>query len=350
MLSLSLEQVRSRTQLIAFRDHVQAIEDRGLVRHTEAILPTREALHERRSRYPGLTRPELALVTAYTKIDLAARIETSAFVDDPYLIDRFLKPYFPPSIADNFGAEVTHHRLRRELIATRAINELVDLEGSTFVFSFARDCGVSAEDAVRAWVIASDVLSIHQSAEELKRTPSITAIGDDLGAFLALERASRSATGWALTQAEPASSIGAVITHFKPAFDSLFEQFETMLVSAERDRFERTYRDLRNVVADGELAHALARLAFADHILSVLSLSFARAIEIPVAARAYFGLSALKLISRCSRRRCSRSESKIDGSGAPGRNSAPNCVPHGSRSAARCSTPAAPASRKESRA
>ncbi len=292
VLSLSLEQVRSRTQLIAFRDHVQAIEDRGLVRHTEAILPTREALHERRSRYPGLTRPELALVTAYTKIDLAARIETSAFVDDPYLIDRFLKPYFPPSIADSFGAEVTHHRLRRELIATRAINQLVDLEGSTFVFSFVRDYGVSAEDAVRAWVIASDVLSIHQSAEELKRTPSITAIGDDLGAFLALERASRSATGWALTQAEPANSIGAVITHFKPAFDSLFEQFETMLVSAERDRFERTYRELRNVVADGELAHALARLAFADHILSVLSLSFARAIEIPVAAKAYFGLSA----------------------------------------------------------
>ena len=33
-------------------------------------LPTREALRERRARFAGLTRPELALVTAYTKIDL----------------------------------------------------------------------------------------------------------------------------------------------------------------------------------------------------------------------------------------------------------------------------------------
>ncbi|MDO8432302.1 MAG: NAD-glutamate dehydrogenase [Candidatus Binatus sp.] len=293
VLSLSLEQVRSRAQMIAFRDHLQAIEDRGIIRRTEAVLPTREALHERRARYAGLTRPELAVTTAYTKIDLVARIATSAFVDDPYLVERFLKPYFPASLAVDFGEEMTHHRLRRELIATRAINELVDLEGSTFVFSFVRDYGVSAEDAVRAWVIASDILSIHPSAEELKRNPSLTASADnDLGAYLALERASRSATGWALTQAEPARSIGAVVSHFKPAFESLSGQFETMLAAAERERFERIYRELRNDVADGELAHGLARLAFADHILAVLSLSCARAIEIPAAARAYFGLSA----------------------------------------------------------
>ena len=61
-------------------------------------MPTREELRERRARYPGLTRPELAMLTAYTKIDLAAPRRT-ALVDDPYLVDRFLQPYFPPSIA-----------------------------------------------------------------------------------------------------------------------------------------------------------------------------------------------------------------------------------------------------------
>ena len=45
-------------------------------------------------------------------------------------------------------------------------------------------------------------------------------------------------------------------------------------------------------MSDGELAHGLARLAFADHILSVLSLSFAREIEPARTARAYFRLSA----------------------------------------------------------
>jgi NAD-specific glutamate dehydrogenase len=69
-------------------------------------------------------------------------------------------------------------------------------------------------------------------------------------------------------------------------------EFESMLAAGERDRFERLYRELRIDVRDGELAHGLARLAFADHILSVLSLSFARETEPAKTARAYFRLSA----------------------------------------------------------
>ncbi len=105
VLSLSLEQLRSRTHLTAFRDHLQAIEDRGLLAGMEPVLPTREALRERRSRYPGLTRPELALAAAYTKIDLIRRLETTVLVDDSYLVGRFLQPYFPPSIAEHFSPD-----------------------------------------------------------------------------------------------------------------------------------------------------------------------------------------------------------------------------------------------------
>ena len=289
VLSLSIEQLRSRTNLLEFRDHLQAIEDRGILTGMAPAIPPHEVLHERHARYPGLTRPELALATAYTKIDLIQRIETTVLVDDSYLVGRFLQPYFPPSLAEH--ADVATHRLRHELIATRAINELVDLAGSTFVFSYVRDRGVAAEDVVRAWIIATDVLSIHERAAELKRDSSTMAAGSELGAFLALERACRSATGWALGELEQATSIGAAVTRFKPAFETLSGEFETMLAEGERDRFERLYRELRVDVLDGELAHGLARLAFADHILSVLSLSFSREIESTKAADAYFKLS-----------------------------------------------------------
>jgi len=290
VLSLSLEQLRSRTHLTEFRDHLQAIEDRGILAGMAPAIPPREILHERHARFPGLTRPELALATAYTKIDLIQRIETTVLVDDSYLVGRFLQPYFPPSLAEL--ADIGTHRLRLELIATRAVNELVDLVGSTFVFSYVRDRGVAAEDVVRAWTIATDVLSIHARSTELKRNSSTMAAGSELGAFLALERACRSATGWALGELEQATSIGAAVTRFKPDFEMLSGEFETMLAGGERDRFERLYRELRVDVLDGELAHGLARLAFADHILSVLSLSFSRGIESTKVAHAYFQLSA----------------------------------------------------------
>jgi len=292
VLSLSLEQLRSRTHLAEFRDHLQAIEDRGILSRMEPALPPREAIRERHSRYPGLTRPELALAAAYTKIDLSGRLETTVLVDDSYLVGRFLQPYFPPSLAEHLSLDIGAHRLRHALIATRAVNELVDLAGATFVFGQVRDRGVAAEDVVRAWVIATDVLSIQERAASLKRNVATTAAESELGAFLALERACRSAVGWALSELEPATSIGAAVTRFKPAFEMLSGAFESMLAGGERDRFERLYRELRIAGLDGELAHGLARLAFADHILSVLSLSFAREIEPAKAAQAYFRLSA----------------------------------------------------------
>jgi len=98
--------------------------------------------------------------------------------------------------------------------------------------------------------------------------------------------------GWALGELEPATSIGAAVTRFKPAFEQLGDEFEAMLAGGERERFERVYRELRNDVLEGELAHRLARLAFSGHVLSVLSLSLSREIEPATVAKAYFRLGA----------------------------------------------------------
>jgi glutamate dehydrogenase len=291
VLSLSLEQIRSRSQLAAFRDHLTAIEARGLFRGHEEVLPKRETLRERRSRYPGLTRPELAVIGARTKIDLVKRLERSTLVDDPYLVERFLRPYFPVSIAQRFHAEIPHHSLRRELVATRVVNALVDLMGSVFVFNLERDYGIEAKDAVRAWLIAAGVLGIHERAEGLKTDASQLTAEAEPGAFMGLERATKLVCEWALGHRDSASSIGEIVERFAPALTVLGRQFESMLTGGERQRFERIYREFRAAVHQEELAHELARLAFVDHLLNVLTLTLERGIEPARAAEVYFGLS-----------------------------------------------------------
>ena len=291
-LLLSLEQIRSRTHVDAFREHMQAIEERGLLRRHDEALPTREALRERRARFAGLVRPELALLTAYSKIDLVMRTEDAALSADPHLVDRFLVPYFPASIARRFGASIANHRLRRELISTRLVNEMVDLMGSTFVFGIVRDHGVSADAAVHAWLVASAVLAVASRAEQIRATTAAAQADAETGAFFALEKAASAATAWALRNFAPDAALDSAVGRFRPAFESLSSTFEEFLEAAERERFERIYRELRATVADGELAHDLARLAFADHLLNVLSVALARKLPPEPVAAAYFGLSA----------------------------------------------------------
>jgi glutamate dehydrogenase len=291
VLSLSLEQLRSRTTVSAFRDHLTMLEQSGLVRRADAILPTHEELRDRRARYAGLTRPELAMLTAYTKIDLTARLEQCPLIVDPCLVDRFLRPYFPHSIAAAFAAEIPQHSLRRELIATRVVNEMVDLMGSIFVFNLERDHGIEAEDALHAWLIAAGVLELSRRATELKTNAAELTADAEFGAFLGLERAARRACTWAIAHPNPAESIGATVNRLGPRLDHLAAEFEGVLAGGERERFERTYRELRGAVHQEKLALELARLAFADHLLNVLSLAFERNLEPIVVARAYFGLS-----------------------------------------------------------
>jgi glutamate dehydrogenase len=253
---------------------------------------TREELRARRSQYPGFTRPELAVVTALTKIDLARTLAPTPLIDDPHLIERFLRPYFPVSIAEAVTADLPAHGLRRELIATRIVNELVDLMGSVFIFNQTRDFDIQSESAARAWLVAADVIGLRERADELRcAVAEGLEASAEVGAFLALEQSARRACVWAVSLADPPQELGATVAYFKPAFAQLLPHFDATLTSAELDRFERTYRDLRAAVQQESLALELARLAFAGHLLNVLSLSFALGAEPLELARVYFGMS-----------------------------------------------------------
>jgi glutamate dehydrogenase len=290
VLSLSLEQRRSRSDAYTFSDLMQAIEERGLVRQGEDSLPTREELSQRRAQFPGLTRPELSVVTAFTKINLSRRLEDAPLVDDAYLVERFLQPYFPPSIVARFPEEIAQHRLRRELIATRLVNELVDVMGSTFVFTLVRDQGVQAPEAIRAWIIAGDIIDLHSRAENLRAQAYLMTAEAEVSAFLALALATRKASEWSLHYCKPEVAIGAAVEKFRPLFQSLSGEFEAMLLGTEAERFERIYRELRATVNEEALAHGLARLAFADQLLSIIGLSLEHGAPINRTAQAYFGL------------------------------------------------------------
>jgi glutamate dehydrogenase len=294
VLSISLEQMRSRSSVYGIREHLTAIQQRGLLRFQDPALPSHEELRERRAVYAGLTRPEIAVLTAYTKIDLTLRLHESAMVNDPYLADRFLHPYFPREIAAVCAEDINHHGLRRDLVTTLLVNRLVDLMGSVFVFDMVLDYGIEAEDAVRAFLIAEGVLDICGRADSIKAA-AFTALDlpgeTELMALLSLERAVRHASSWAIANTMDTSSIGDVVHRFKPAFVQLEQQFETTLKSGEAARFERTYREMRAVVHEEQLAHSLARLSFAEHLLNVLSVSFSLGAEPLEVAKVYFGLS-----------------------------------------------------------
>ena len=289
-LLLSLEQVRSRLDPGAFSDHLNALTARTGINRNDVPILTRDELRARRTQEAGLARPELAVITALTKIDLATTLASTPLIDDPRLIDRFLRPYFPISVTEGSSADLPAHGLRRELIATRIANEIVDLMGSTFIFNLMRDFDSDTESAVRGWLLTSDVIELRERVDRLHGIAGEGLEADaEVGAFIALERTARRACAWAINLTGTPQGVEA--GNFQTAFAALLPQFDATLAAGERERFERTYRDLRGAVHQEALALELTRLAFAGHLLNVLSLSAELAAEPLELARIYFGMS-----------------------------------------------------------
>ena len=88
---------------------------------------------ERRRAGKGMTRPELAVLLAYSKQSLTNALLRSTLPDSAYL-ERDLHAYFPPQVVDRFGAMLNEHPLRRELVAMLVANDVV-MTGPGFVDS-----------------------------------------------------------------------------------------------------------------------------------------------------------------------------------------------------------------------
>jgi glutamate dehydrogenase len=291
VLLLSLEQVRSRADTSVFREHLTAIEQRGLLKRDEEALPMPEALSERQARFAGLTRPELAVVVAYTKLDLSERLQRSALVGESYLVERYLRPYFPSSIVQRFGEEVPNHRLRRELVATQLVNELVDTMGATFVYRFRRDFDAGAEEVVRAWLVASDCIGLRAAFDRIKTRCRELMVEAEMQALMALARAAGGATRVVLSARSEPVDLERTVRSLSANFEALAARFEDYLAGGERERFERYYRQLRTAGLAEADAHQLARLDFADHLIEIIRVALELDVPPQRAAAVFFALA-----------------------------------------------------------
>lgn len=135
-------------------DYIKELETQGILNRRVEFLPTEKELIERKKAGAGLTRPELAILLAYTKIHLKKEILKSALPEDHYL-SQIVETAFPLSIRKKYQQAMHNHPLKRDIIATQLSNEVVNNMGLTFVYRTQIETGESIEDIIRAYTIAS---------------------------------------------------------------------------------------------------------------------------------------------------------------------------------------------------
>ena len=137
--------------------YIELLETEGWLDRGLEFLPTDKQIAERQASGAGLQAPELAVLIAYTKNANVAEVVRSD-LPDVGLLDGDLLDYFPAVLRERYADAIRQHPLRREIIATRLVNEMVNLSGISFDHRMTEDTGASVVDVTRAWVVAREVL------------------------------------------------------------------------------------------------------------------------------------------------------------------------------------------------
>ncbi len=138
-LALSAEEAVAARNLEKHRTFMRALEQDNALSRSVEFLPDERALDVLKASNQGLTRPELAVLLAYAKLDATEQFLAAHATNDPFLM-HLVAEYMPPELTQRFGEALDNHRLKAEIIATVLANRLVHEAGLTF-FRNALDDG-----------------------------------------------------------------------------------------------------------------------------------------------------------------------------------------------------------------
>ncbi|UUX47982.1 NAD-glutamate dehydrogenase [Nisaea acidiphila] len=160
--ALTMAQVEGTALLDAETRLIRELERSHLKLNRDVeFLPDDETLAERMAAGSGLTRPELAVLLAYAKMELYDEILPSELPDDPMLAEDLVR-YFPARLHKGLSEVIREHRLKREIIATYVSNSMINRVGATFVNAVREQTGDGSPDIARAYIVARDVFAIRQ--------------------------------------------------------------------------------------------------------------------------------------------------------------------------------------------
>jgi glutamate dehydrogenase len=211
---LSQEAGRSSENLEAYDDLMKELEVEGMLDRSIEDLPSSDELTERSRARAGLERPELAVLLAYAKRWLRLALLRSDVPDGFEFADDLME-YFPEPIVKRFGHLATDHPLRREIIATRVANRVVNSEGITFVSRLGIETGASPAEVVRAYQAGLTLTGAEErwdAVEELDPSIGPQVRGELMDG---VDRLVASMTSWFLRRATAGELGGATRASFE---------------------------------------------------------------------------------------------------------------------------------------
>ncbi len=287
ILSLSNRIARSR-----LNDHqrlMQSLEKEGRLNRALEYLPSDEVLAKRAKQGEGLTRPEMAVLLAYSKIKLFDELVKSDIGQDEAL-QSSLREYFPQPLRERFKAQIATHPLHTEILATHLTNQMSNRMGITFCSYLQEETNAQAADILRSWMAAREIFGINKLWDAFAELPHV--VNDDLlsGMQLQVQDVLEQATLWLLRNRRAPYQIEQLVAEFQPGVQALNAALPSLLDEAALAAYQAKVAELEAAKVPAAVAAQMAGLSTLFYALDIVRVAGETGVEVTAAAPAYFRL------------------------------------------------------------
>jgi glutamate dehydrogenase len=302
---LSIQELQGPSGIDQHALMMRELERAGKLDRAIEFLPDDETLAQRQAQGKGLTRPEMAVLLAYSKMALYDALLPSDLPDDPAL-EADLVGYFPTQLAEKYRAEIGRHRLKREIVATVVTNAMINRVGSSFLAQIGSDTGRTPVDITRAYLVARQVLDLNRLWSAVEELDGKAPAAVQYALFAEIGRAAERATRWVLSTVQPPLVLTANVARFSPGVQAVAGALDRMLSpegAADLRRRVEAFKEQGTPEPVAAGVAALERLVSAFDIVRIaepMSLPIDRAGALYFAVGARFGLDWLRSAAAAS--------------------------------------------------
>ena len=300
--ALTLAQASAPADLDSHERFIHRLEAAGKLARRVEGLPLVSEFAVLRTQGLGLTRPELAKLVAYAKIDLFDKLMATKAPDDPTFAEA-LKTYFPQALW-KYEQQMQAHRLRREIIATQLADDLVNRCGPSFVDRVMETSRADAVTIALSFEAARRIYDLEALVDRINALDNKAPAAAQIALHQRVAKALRRLTTYLARNAgfdsETPPSVLDVVARYHDAVAAQRKTIWNEISAVERARAESDRHVLTEIGAPEELAEEAALLTPLTVALDIADLSRRSSWPVHPAARlhcvigAEFGLDALR--------------------------------------------------------
>ena len=257
------------------------LEERGVLDRDVEGLPKPVEMVARKAAGKLLTRPELSVLLAWSKITLFDDIVASDLPDDPFFTP-VLESYFPAALG-KYASSMQAHRLKREIIATVLANRLLDAGGPAFLLRLREAGGMDNAACVRAFEVARAALDMPGLHARINDAEGKTNAAGRIALELALAR-NVSDAAIHIQKHNPSGEISALVDQYKAGFEALDKGAVKRASSYDSSRYERHVKQLVKAGASAGLAKEIEKTTLLVNTVEAIDIAASEDISLTKAA------------------------------------------------------------------